>query len=447
MWDRVNQSSPSSTLNSIIASVFAIKSESEYFWLARGVHFIAIVCAAITVGATLYFIAGSIGLYVQNSDTVISWILTALPWVLLAGTGWAIWKRLSYRAVLPALGLCGAFVFYLVWDDLSRPIPPELGVVVSEGDPSFRTYRWLLKDDPQNRLSEESKKPELPRLTGSQDEWASIITQNRRDFEEAWTNDTLGRAWVDAMAAHTPEGIFPPQGVKGPSLSFSILRRHCTIRWGIAHSLLLDGQNDEAARTLLPLLRASYHLQQGGSSLVTQMIANVAIHGTFARLELILTANNLSPAMKSEIAGVLRGAPAIQLSIKNAFLGEHVVVRSSVDAMKSGYTELADTFKLAAAWNDADHNYDVLGIPILVHLFFNPHRFEREYSDFLDEACKLAQQRKLDRLSETTILSWRLKNPVGQLLTAMTLPAFQKVFVRFWETEDQRLAFLRRLEP
>jgi hypothetical protein len=280
-----------------------------------------------------------------------------------------------------------------------------------------------------------------------------MVSKDRAAFEEAWTNDTLGREWVDAMAAHEPVGIFPPAGFKDPAMTFSVLRRHCMVRWGIAQLLLIDGKSDEALRILLPLLQASYHLQKGGTSLVTQMIANVFIHGTHQRLQLILDADNLSSDARSEALAVLRGATSVELSIKNALLGEQLLVRSSIDSIGNAHTELTTAFQLAAAFSDTNHNYEAVGNRFLVRLFFNPHRSEREYSDFLNEASRLAQQRKLDRMNENAaayaakISSWRLKNPVGQQLIAMALPAFQKTFGRFWEVEDQRLALLKRLQP
>jgi hypothetical protein len=87
---------------------------------------------------------------------------------------------------------------------------------------------------------------------------------------------------------------------------------------------------------------------------------------------------------------------------------------------------------------------------ILGRFLFNPARSEREYGAFLNESCRLAQQKQFN-VNDTSMEEFagkkRLKNPVGYLLTAMAAPAFPKVAKAFWKAEDQRLALLIRLPP
>jgi hypothetical protein len=422
-------------------------------WLARGVHILAVILAAMALSASLFYIAGTVSLWVENAEDTVSWIFLLLPWVLGVAAVGAIWKKLSYKAVLPVFGLCGGFVLYLFWDDWSRPPAPEFGPVIHGDSPSYTAYRWLLKDDPHSRLNEAEGKKDLPPFPAEADQWNTFVTQHRDAFERAWAEDALGRSWVEAMAANSPEGLFPPQGTDGVWPSFMVIRRHCMARWGKSQLLLVEGENEEAVRLLLPLLRASYHLQRGGNALVTEMIAIVCLRGTYSRLEHMLKTSALSATSKTEIVRVLEEAPPIQLCIKNAFKGEHYVARSSADLMNHGTTELRKNLTSLALSDDSIQSTAVLDGRFLYLLFFNPNRSEREYSDFLNEVCQLVQDRKLDTTDpalqrlESNMTSWHPKNQLGRKLMTMAMPAFKKIFVIFWETEDRRLALLQRLQP
>ena len=421
-------------------------------WSVRGVHAIAVILAAIALWGSLFYIAGTISLLVENAENAVLWIFRLLPWMIVGASIWAVWKRATYKILLPTLALCGGFTLYLYWDDWTRPPASEFGPVIPNESPSHTAYRWLLKDDPLNRLSEAEGKPELPPFPAEVSEWNSFVLKHRDAFEKAWAEDSLGRSWVDAMAAHAPEGVFPPQGTDGVWPSFSVIRRHCMARWGKTQLLLAEGKNDEAVRLLLPLLQASYHLQQGGNALVTEMIAIVCLRGTYTRLEHLLDISALSATSRAEIVDILKKAPSIQLCIKNAFMGEHYVARSSADLMKSGTTELRKNLESVVMSDDSIQSAIILDQPFWYLLFFNPNRSEREYGDFLDEVCQLVQQRKLASTDpafqqlEVEIDAWSLKNPLGRKLKTMALSPFKKIFVIFWETEDRRLALLQRLQ-
>jgi hypothetical protein len=134
---------------------------------------------------------------------------------------------------------------------------------------SYEVYRWMLKTDQGSRLKEIAQSSaELPMFPPNHDELSAYVTKHRAMFEAEWAADLLGREWIEAMAQSTPEGLYPNQGIDSPLLSFSVIRRSVTIRWAHAQLLWLDGHSDEATRTLVPILRAGYHLQRGSLSLV-----------------------------------------------------------------------------------------------------------------------------------------------------------------------------------
>lgn len=374
------------------------------------------------------------------------WSALALPWILVALCIWGIWKKVSYRWLFPILGLSAGPVAYLAYDGGERPAPPEIGKVVSADSKSYEAYRWFLKGDPLNRLPQApAALQEIPPFPADSDDWSDFFGKHRDIFIAGWKQDALGREWTDVMAANVPDGIFPPQGHEGPSMAFSIFRRSAQLRWGYAQVLVLDNRPDDAVQLLLPFLRANYHLQRGGSSLMTEMIALVCVRTTYEHLETLAYAGRLSPALRSEIAATLREAPLPPAIFKNAFLGEEIVFRSAHDSAKGDWHTVIETIASLEGSTLAGNKF-------LWPLFFNPHQSEREYSEFLRETCRLAELRQLESVEglgqefREHIEKWRIKNPLGQLLMQMSAPAFGKVTQGVWQAEDRRKALLQTLE-
>ena len=156
-------------------------------------------------------------------------------------------------------------------------------------------------------------------------------------------------------------------------------------------------------------------------------------------------AGGLSPRVRSDVAVALRAAPSLPSTFRNAFLGEQMLARFYMDEMSR------DAGKIVQAVASAE-NAKVPTVPVLSRLFYNPNRSAREYAEFLNEVCRLAEERQLDGLAQKSLelekrLSQRqLKNPVGQMRMEMALPSFSKVCAAAWTMEDQRVALLKRLE-
>ncbi len=194
--------------------------------LQRLVHAVSVLAAVLLGGAVLYFILSSVGLRVASSDTIVGWALMTLPWLQLVFVIWGVWKKASYRVLRPVIGLCGGFVIYLVWDDPVRSPPPETGPIAPADSKSYATYRWFVKDDPQNRLAEQDKAlKELPMFPTDHAKRLECFAQHREAFTQAWKVDTIGREWINAMSQYTPEGIYPiPRTIGGSMLVFSPLK-------------------------------------------------------------------------------------------------------------------------------------------------------------------------------------------------------------------------------
>lgn len=409
----------------------------------RGLHALVTFLAITAVSVTVFCLVSTGGLYGLLSDEVVNGINLALPWLIVLTTAWAVWKKLSYRCSLSFFAASCAFLVYMAWDDGTRPPAPTMASAIPPKSESYAAYRWMLKNDPNSRLKEiASPSVDLPMFPLQHEEWEGFVTKHRAMFEAEWAADSIGREWIEAMARSAPEGLFPSQGIDSPILSFSVIRRSVAIRWAHAQLLWLDGHGDEAIRTLVPILRAGYHLQRGSLALVNQMIASVLLKGTYDRLELIeyLT---LSASARADLVAALQEAPPVVQNIAQAFQGEQIYYRSSVDQVSGDYSTLiksvASTEKSRFAANR-----------VLGRFLFNPARSEREYAAFLNASCRLAQQKQFnvnDTSMEEVLGEKRLKNPVGYILTAMAAPAFPKVAKAFWKAEDQRLALLKNLTP
>lgn len=407
-------------------------------FLPRCVHTVTLLVTVFLFGAVIFFAVASVGLHFSSYDTAVEWITRALFWFLVLLCVWGIWKKVPYALLLPSLVVSGGLVTYLAYDDPVRLPPPDLGQIVPADSKSYEAYRWFLREDPHSRVPSWRDVPELPRFPEDRAKWPSFFTKNREVFVKAWADDTVGRGWIEAMAASAPEGIYPlPARTDQPLLSFASFRYTAAVHWGYAEVLMLDGKEDEAAALLLTLLRANYHLQRGGFFLVTEMVALVGVKGTYDQLGRLIKSGRLSPQSRAAIAAALIDAPPLQLVFHHVFVGEefmvHISIKTVVDSMVTA------------------REGKILDTGLLSRLMFNPHRTERELVEFLHEARRLAERRQLESGKELgvefaqRIDHWRIKNPAGQLLMQMMLPAFNTGV--FWKGEDQRLALLHQLEP
>ena len=415
--------------------------------LQRGVHVLSVMTAVTLGGAVLFFVLGSVALRIEDYDSEVKWASMALGIMLLALVIWGVWKKVSYRATLPVIGLCGGFVLYLVWDDAERPPPPEIPAMVPADSKSYEAYRWLLKNDPHSRLGELPKKSvELPQFPQDHAQWPEFFAKHREIFTQAWEKDTLGRAWIDAMAQHVPEGIYPPlKKTDGPMLAFAPFRLSASTRWGYVQVLMIDKRYDDAARLLVPFLRANFHLQRGGSILVTEMIAVVGLRGSYDQLEILAGTGTLSPETRAEVVAVLKEGPPIQLPLRNAFLGEQAFMRIAFEELRKDYGAATESLVSKERSRISANRF-------LWRLFFNPKRSERLHMEMLRETREQAELHLLGtadkraKAFEAGVNARPLKNIVGQLMQQSALYSFVKVTEVWWQTEDRRLALVKRLE-
>jgi hypothetical protein len=406
-------------------------------FLSRCIHTATVLVTVFLVGAVVFFALGSVGLRSSSFATAAEWSLLALPWAFILFCAWGIWKKAPYALLVPALAVSGGLVIYLAYDDPVRLPPPDLGRVAPATSRSYETFRWFLKNDPHSRVPSWRDVPDLPRFPEDHAQWSGFFAQNREIFTQAWTEDKLGQEWVAAMATAEPEGIYPPRDtVEQPLVALASFMYTARARWGYAEVLMLDQKPDEAAALLLPFLRANYHLQRGGVGFLTESIAIIGTKGTYEGLERLINSGKLSPQSRSAIADALRQAPSIQLLIHQSFLGEEITGRAAIDSVVSSMAE--------------QQKAKISDIRFLQRLLFNPHRTERKFVDFMNEARRLSELHQLEAAKKLRvefdgrISQWRIKNPAGQMILRMMLPIVNTE--NLWKGEDQRGALLRLLQ-
>lgn len=419
--------------------------------LPRFLHALVICTTALALCISVWCVAASVGLQVTGADKAVVWICLSLPWLGIAASGLCIWKQLRYFVALPLLVTSSAFLAYMARDDPQRTPAPELAKLVPADSKSYLTYKRTLKGEPTT--IENASINNLPHFPAALSDWPTFVAEHRVVLEQAWSHDPIAREWIDEMARHVPEGLFPPPRYNSPGVRFSEVRRGAQLRWAKFHLLVAAGDTNSAVQIILPLLQAGYHLQQASTTLVDQMIAAVLIKGCYQRLELVSETPELSKQVRQDLVATLIESPPIQIGFANAFLGEEFVARSVRDELADQHSYMVDQWTTSRSFfADEEPSAPPFMQTALGRLLFNPNRTEREYISYLHRCCQLLQERRMDELeqlvnqTEGRLADWRLKNPFGQLFTAMALPAFQKIGSHFWEVEDQRKALLARFE-
>jgi len=362
--------------------------------------------------------------------------------IILLGLGvYAVVKKLNWRILLSGLLIVSGGILYLRWDG-EAPLQDRLAPRTTTADAGFRVALWLVKDSEFSRLGEKGILPvsaaEL-RLPAERKDWPEHVRKHREEIMLAWEQDVLVREWTDAINATPPVGVWPQEG-SDPMLSFQPIRASVCVRAARAYALALDGQRDEAACSLLPMISAWYHIQQTGPNPVNEMIANVALKQAYSVLEEILKLGSLSAETRTSLGAVLRQAPEVRLVFRNLFLGEYYSMARAVDTgLEGGLQEMLKQDKQNGNW------MDLIG----PNLIGSANQTKRQLMKHLEQSSQLASTRQLEQLSEIGKAQssfWQIKNPAGISLLDMAKVNYAKVADNIWKVEDQRVALLQQLE-
>lgn len=367
----------------------------------------------------------------------------ALVPVVFAASGWALAVRLRWRwLALAAIPVAAAFAF-LAYDDSAPPPLPDLGPRVGMDDTGYQTLMWFAEKSPHCRLHE----PGAPnatvidlRLSEDSAKWGEHIAAHRSAIFQAAEANTIGRDWIAALDQRPPAGIWPLVRLD-VYLDFKSVRATVEMQLAQAYALALNGDRDEAIRTVLPPVRAMHNLQRTSTTLLNVGIANVLLKRCYRVIDAILQTGPVADGTRLLLTQTLAAAPPIRQVFRNAFLGEGDFVRLVFESLRSK--------NLQGVPLGSMDRWVGIGLQIGGPLIFAPNQTERQINAVFLQECSVAEARDFYAL-ENWLPDWgsssQLKNPVGRLLAAMIIPAFQKLVKEIWMADDMRLALQTKCE-
>lgn len=369
----------------------------------------------------------------------------ALVPTIIAACSFAIAKRSSWRWLgLAALPIFAALAF-LARDHIAPPELPDLGPRVGTEDLGYQAVMWFAEESPHSRLREPgapSPAADQLRLPKEQSDWARYIADNRTNLTRAVETNTLGKEWIASLAQRPPAGVCPLAALD-VLLAYRSVRNTTEPLLALAYTRALDGERDEAVRMVLPLLGAMHNLQRTSANLVHAMIVNVVLKRSYTVLDATLRLGPVGEDTRLQLAHALEAAPPIRQVFRNAFLGEADFVHLVLARIRQGdySAPFASTSALTTGLTQALR----FGGPLVFH----PNRTERQLQNVYQQVCSIAESHDTEALENWTP-NWgnesQLRNPVGRLLAAMTIPAFQKVGKEIWAVDDRRRSLLQKCE-
>ncbi len=404
-----------------------------------------------TAVATLLGLVLSLGVWILATDLdkpnpkpLGAAILSVLT-LGVAGCVLCLVYRVRAKFTLPCLILCSGLLAFLALDDLHRTPEPDFGPVAAPGSPEYRAYMQMAKGTPDSITSEISL-PQNPKelfILAKPEEWDSLLTSHHDQIITEWETDTLGRQWLEDLAALPPTaGAIEHKRIEAPLLAFgpsrAIASRH------IAHTLLLarDGHANEASAQLLTLLHACYALERISVGPVDQMIAFVIEKKAYAAARHLLDRGSLNGALSEPLVRALEAAPPVQLKAKRMILGDLQIQRDVTDRIRRN--------SVMGTLSQQDGKRRNL-FPALTCFVFHPYRMERERIEVHTQITARVAARQLDgaqaAIDDYTRFSitW-IRNPVGRKLAATATASMEKLGRNLWAAEDERLALLARLQ-
>lgn len=398
----------------------------------RVVHALSSLLAGVGVSFALFLVLVSVGMrgHLTPSTPILMGVLWILP-LLIAGV--CIWRRASYGLLLPVLGLGLSTVYYFILDDANPPPPsPHSRTLVRHDDPHYQTYRRMLDGDPHSRLNEiAAKLQDLPTFPLEPGDWSAFVAAHRDQLELSWTENTLGRTWVETVAAMNSDAMFPIDPTF-PELAFDELKKLVDLHWAKTWLLLEDERPEDSVEVLIPLIKTCHQIMGSEAQLLRQLIALTFLHGTQEHIRAIMETGLLSDASRQELSMALATSPPITRCIANVYLGEEVVMRSTLQEVAS--TLLLHPFTSRSKW--------------IVRMCYNANRTEREYMELMNTLRVLAEKRETEAMKAIVTnhrKMRRLKNPGGQVLLSLTVPEFSGMVEQLWESDADRQALIREL--
>lgn len=359
----------------------------------------------------------------------------------------ALVRRISWR-LIGFSSLVPIFILTFLVVDEPRVATPDLGARIGKDDPDYCTIMWLAKNSPSSRLNEipgidNPAGDYEPRLPDDPARWLEYVSTHKALIETAWSEATLVRQWADRLADHPLHGVCS-NSVGEPVLDSKAVFRLSYITNAYAYLLATEGKPDQAVDVLIPTIRAMDNIQQASPGLLHATIAAVVLKWKYIVLQAILDRYALSESKRIQLQDVLRKAPPIKLIFRNAFGGEIEFAASVMDQTRQSQCALyTGPFAEQHRWINTTAAF-------FGPFVFNRNRSLRLVSEPIRKMEAMAVARNVDAFdkwqSDWPGLPHQLRNPLGRLLCAMILPAYQKSLLGIWESEDRRLELVKRLD-
>jgi hypothetical protein len=342
-------------------------------------------------------------------------------------------------------------LIYLTIDDATLRRPQTL----EEFSPSFpgaeTSYATFMRYGKDHALSREFKDqpasavfapvdPKTPEI------WQKNITEHRAEIEAYWRTTLVPvRAWWTGLDTFERIGDLTPDRVDAEIPAFAPIRSLARNACVIAGLLALDGRGDEAIDTLLPLISVARKLQPSSRTLVRTMIAIVVEKQALNTAGFILDHAAVSPEARARFAAVL-AAPGGGEAGARRLIGMEYCFHMAC----WGGLQLGDM--VAAGQSDKHYPRTVYwAINMLGPFIYNQRNTFNQYAELSTNLEGVVGRRQFDRI-DPTATKWisdfrapHFKNFAGNLFLAMTIPAYSKVSVSFWNTQDLRAALLARV--
>jgi hypothetical protein len=377
------------------------------------------------------------------------WVFTGILIVLGAI---AIWKTLRWSVLLMGLALTGGLMFYF-WRDVPQPQQADLGRRVSDDDEGYKIVMWLAEDSPHSRLKEVgaplANTAQLY-LPANAADWPAFVCSHRNEIDQAWAEDIVGRAWIEAIIAHPPAGVWL-QTLKGPTLSFQALRTTSHVRLEKAYALALDGQFEEAMQLLISMTTACQHLQRTAPCLINQMISGAVLKLTYNAAAEILKLGSVPDGTKRKLEKTLQDAPTMMLIFRNAYLGGQEYIRGSCSDLETLIRTLSETdpIRITFEAGSGSSGFSIWLTRARLPFLLNLNRTEAAHMAFFQKTADFATARQLqeiERLETKASRGWTVKNSVGDVLLRSRIRGSRKVVEYLWQVEDVRQGLLKQLE-
>ncbi|MCF7759351.1 MAG: hypothetical protein K9M98_02500 [Cephaloticoccus sp.] len=405
-------------------------------WAAIGM---VVVQAALAVGSRIYGLVGSI----------VGVVFAVVAVAIIA-------RRHSLRSwcrVLVAAALVAPAWIYLSMDEAELlPIPGQ-SQPTQPTDTQRASFETTLRFAVQNGrpIGAEFVSPTLdePLPFNHPAKWADYLAKHGEQVRAARESNGAGRDWLRDMDAFDEIADLTPLRFDAVILPFRPWRESVSLEVMEAMRLAAEGRGNEAVDVIVPVIRVCRKLQANARTLVRFMGARVALARAMDGLGFILEQSPPDAAhrraLMDELAGGERGAAGIERAMW----------------IEPSYFPVILELSPGPGW--------ARFVPTLLHR----RRTCNAMTRFTAQVAALAVRRDVDGIdallqrqaTARSILArfftpgWlnqlagleeksppiAFRNPLGEILLPLAIPAYGGIVKNYWKVEDQRTDLLVRL--